>query len=292
MSTLAMLLPSTVPVSVQRDLWDWCLYAVSLAAAATAIALFLPWALERRRRPEIQIDWALSLDGDPAKVDDWPAGHAPEITPGRAICARVAILNVGDRASEAALANFVVPDCFELRNSYDLEAKPLRSGNLTAGLPPEHRVAFFAPKPEPWTPGNWFMFTYRLTYSTGSNPDQPLRMRLLFEISDSRFNRSGQRWLPSLLPPSDLGDAQAGEPWPPGSPGRLWFRWVRAAPRGRVACARGRRRDVRDLIVVPAPQASAPPAKNRRRLLDYRGIARLVNRAARALPGERRAERS
>jgi hypothetical protein len=242
-------------VSVDRDLWDWLLYAASLLAATTAIVLFLPWALERRRRPEIQIDWALSLDGDPAKVDDWPAAHVPEITPGQAICARVAILNVGDRASEAALANFVVPDCFELRNSYDLEAKPLLSGNLTAGLPPEHRVAFFAPKPDRWTPGNWVMFTYRLAYPTSGNPDQPLRTRLLFGISEGRFNRSGRRFIPSLLPPSDLGDAPAGEPWPPRSPGRLWFRWVQAAPRGRVACARGSRSDVRDLIVVPAARA-------------------------------------
>lgn len=249
--------------SVDRDLWDWLLYAVSFGAAVTAIVLFLPWALERRRRPEIQINWALSLDGDPANVDDWPADHAPKVTPGQVVCVRVAILNVGDRASEGALANFVVPDCFELRNSYNPEAKPLLSGNLTAGLPPEHRVAFFAPRPDPWAPGTWFMLTCQLTYSTSSNPDQPLRTRLQFEISDNRFNRSGRRWLPNLLPPSEQGDAQAGEPWPPPGSRRPRLAWVHAAPRGRVACSRGTRRDVRDLTVLSMPVDARPRTSRR-----------------------------
>ena len=42
-----MFLPWAVPATVERDLWDWYLYAASLFAAITAIVLFLPWALER-----------------------------------------------------------------------------------------------------------------------------------------------------------------------------------------------------------------------------------------------------
>jgi hypothetical protein len=275
-----MFLPPVVLATVERDLWSWYLYAASLLAAITAIVLFLPWALERRRRPEVKIDWALSLNGDPVKFDDWAAEDAPKIIPGQVICVRVAVHNVGDRASEAALTNFVVPDCFDLRNNYNPEAKPAFSGNPTAGLPPEHRVAFLPIKLEPWTPDNTFIYSYQLTYSTSSAPAQPLRTRLLFDVADSRFNRSGQRRLPSLLPPLELGHAQAGKPWPPGS-GRIWFRRVRAAPDGRVACSRGNRRDVRDLIVLPPPQALPSPAKNRRGLLDHRGLARLIKRAAR-----------
>jgi hypothetical protein len=81
-----MFLLLAVTASVERDLWDWVLYAVSLLAAVTAIVLFLPWALERRRRPEAKIDWALSLNGDPAKLDDWAADGVPRITPGQVIC--------------------------------------------------------------------------------------------------------------------------------------------------------------------------------------------------------------
>jgi hypothetical protein len=186
-----MLLPWAIPVTVERDLWDWYLYVASRSAAITAIVLFLPWALERRCRPEVRIDCALLLDGDPAKLEDWPADYVPRIIPGQAVYVRVAVHNVGDRASEAALTNFVVPACFDLRRYSDLEAKPGFSGNLTAGLPPDYRVAYFALGLEPWTFGNSFIYPYRLTYSTGSTQDEPLRTRLLFDIGDSRFNRSG-----------------------------------------------------------------------------------------------------
>jgi hypothetical protein len=267
---------------VERDVWDWCLYSASLLAAITAIILFLPWTLERRRRPEVKIDWGLSLEGDPVNLDDWPANRVPKITPGQAVCIQVAVHNVGDRASEAALTNFVVPDCLDLRSNHDLEAKPAFSGNPTAGLPPAHRVAYIPARLEPWTPGNSYMFSYQVNCSTRHNQDQPVRIRLLFDIADTRFNRSGRRWLPSLLPPIELGQAQAGEPWPPRS-SRRRVRWVRAAPRGRVACARGSRRDVRDLIVRPAVEPSASQAKHRNWLLDHPGFARLINRAAHAL---------
>jgi hypothetical protein len=94
---------------VERDRWDWLLYIVSLATAFTALIVFLPWALERRRRPEARIIWALSWDGDPANMGSWPPDHVPQVTPGQAFFVQVAVLNVGDRASEDALVNFVVP---------------------------------------------------------------------------------------------------------------------------------------------------------------------------------------
>jgi hypothetical protein len=251
-------LPWTLPVTVERDRWDWFLYIVSLATAFTALIVFLPWALERRRRPEARIIWALSLDGDPSNMGSWPPDHVPQVKPGQAFFVQVAVLNVGDRASEDALVNFVVPDCFDLRKHFDPEAKPSRAGNPTAGLAPEHRVAYFDPRLEPWTPGNWFAYNYRLIYSAAGGPERPLRTRLLFDISDSRFNRTGRRWLPSFLPPHELGHAPAGEPWPPRSRG-LRLRWVRAAPHGRVACSRGSRRDIRDVMVLPTPETLPPP---------------------------------
>ncbi len=281
MSTLAMLPLSAMPVSVQRDSWDWLLYALSVLAATAAIILFVPWALERRRRPEVKIEWALSLDGDPANLTDWNANEAPEITPGQVVCVRVTFHNVGDRAGEAALSNFVVAaDYFDLRNNYRPEQNPAFSGDRTAGLPPDYRVIFLPIWLPSWTPGNTLLHSYQLTYKASSAPDQQLHTRLLFSIADSRFNRTGRRWLPSVLPPLYLDHAPAGERWPPESKWQ-WPQWVKPNPKERIACSRGNRRDVRDLILLPSPQALAPPAKNQYRSLDLRWLERLVRRAGR-----------
>jgi len=231
-----MFMPRALPVSVERDYWDWFLYSVSLAAAISAILVFLPWALERRRRPEARIIWEISSTGDPGSMVPWPPDHVPEITPGQVLYVRVGVLNVGDRAGEATLVNFVVPDCFDLRKYFDREAKASLSSNPTAGLPPDYRVAYFDPRPEPWTPGNWFACTYQITCSPGESQERSQQARLLFDVSDSRFNRTGRRWLPSFLPPDDLGHAMAGEEWPPRSR-RPRLGLVRVAPR-RIASAR------------------------------------------------------
>jgi hypothetical protein len=246
------------PVTVERDVWDWLLYALSVIAATTAIVAFLVWVSELRRRPEIRFQWKLSPDGDPAKLALWSPDYVPEFSPTQLFLVEAAIQNTGDKAGGDTLINFVVPDCFDLRQPGRPEAKHLTATNVTAGFPPEYRVVFAAPRAEPWTPGNWYLWQFRLQYSTGRQCDRPFRVRLLFDVSDSRFNSHGRRWLPSRLPPSETPEASAGTPWPPVPTRRRWrlaswrIRWVRAAPRGRVVCSPGDRRDIRDLTVVPA----------------------------------------
>jgi hypothetical protein len=107
-----------LPVAVERDGWDWLLYALSLAAAVTAIVLFLPWALERRRRPEVGFHWKFSPDGDPANLTPWSAGYVPEIDPTQPFLVEAAIQNTGDQAGGDTLVNFVAPDCFDLRRRF------------------------------------------------------------------------------------------------------------------------------------------------------------------------------
>jgi hypothetical protein len=239
------------PIAVERDGWDWLLYDLSAAAAFTAIVAFLMWALELRRRPEIGFYWWLSLDGDPAHSADWEPDEVPEIKAAQPFRVAVAIQNTGDKAGSDTLINFVASDCFDLRRWEAPEDEPLRAGNATAGLPPDNQVVFFAPRAEPWAPPNWNLRRYRLQY-VADQPVQPLRFRLLFTVSDSRFNRSGRRWLPSLVPPSESQGAPVGTPWPPKRSSRWTFRCARAEPRGRVACMPGERSDVRDLTVMPA----------------------------------------
>jgi hypothetical protein len=254
---------AALSATVERDGWAWLQYAVSVIAALTAIVAFSQWASELRRRPEVGFLWKLSLDGDPAKLATWPPDYVPEIDPTQPFLVQAAILNTGDKAGGDTLTNFVAPDCFDLRQLGRPEAEHLTSTNNTAGLPPDYRVVFAAPRAEPWTPGNWYLWQYLLQYSTPKLCDRPLQVRLLFDVSDSRFNSRGRRWLPSILPPPEPQDAPAGTPWPPAPTMPRWrmplwrIRYVRAGPYDRVVCSPGDRRDVRDLIVMPADEGHA-----------------------------------
>ncbi len=243
-------------VTVERDVWDWLLYAVTVLAAVTAIVVFLAWAAELRRRPEVRFYWRLSPDGDPAHLAIWPPGQVPKIKATQPFLVEAAIQNTGDKAGRDTLINFVVPDCFDLRQRAAPEVEPPHATNDTAGLPPDNRVVFFAPRPEPWTPVNWHLRQYRLRY-VADQCKRPLAVRLLFTVTDSRFNSRGWRWLPSIVPSLESQGAPVGTPWPPGPAKRRTVRWARAEPRGRVACLPGERSDVRDLIVMPAEAAPA-----------------------------------
>lgn len=237
----------------ERDGWAWLQYALSVVATVTGIVVFSQWALERRRRPEVCFYWRLSPDGDSTHLADWEPDEVPEIKAGQPLLVGAAIQNTGDKAGSDTLINFVAPDCFDLRQREAPDQEPAHSGNATAGLPPDNRVVFFAPRVEPWAPPHWHMRYYRLKY-VGDPPVQPLRLRLLFAVSDSGFNSRGWRRAPSSVPPLEFQGAPAGTLWPPTRSTRRTIRWVRAEPRGRVACVPGERSDVRDLIVVPAEE--------------------------------------
>jgi hypothetical protein len=246
-----------MPIAVDRDAWVWAQYGLSVTAAITGIIVFLSWAAQWRRRPEILLRWWFSLDGDPAHSASWPPDYVPEIKAGQAFLVDVAIQNTGDMAGGDTLINFVVPDCFELCQRRESEEEPLVAGNDTAGLPPDNRVVFFVHRPDTWTPVNWHLYQYRVQYVAAAQLERPLRVRLLFDVSDSRFNSRGRRWLPSIVPPLELQGAPVGAPWPPRSSRRRMIRLARAEPRGRVACLPGNRQDVRDLMVLPVEKGHA-----------------------------------
>src|SRR6266536_1430637 len=112
-------------VAVDRDAWAWAQYAVSATAATTGIIVFLSWAAQWRRRPEILIQWWFSPDGDPAHSISWAPDHVPEVKAGQPFLVDAAIQNTGDMAGSDTLINFVVPDCLELRQRRKLEEEPL-----------------------------------------------------------------------------------------------------------------------------------------------------------------------
>lgn len=278
MAKLAILGASSV--TIVRDAWDWLLYAATALAAITAIVAFSAWALELRRRPEVRFYWRLSPDGDPTHLADWPADHVPEISSTQSFLIAAAIQNTGDKAGGDTLINFVVPDCFDLHQVEAPQVEPIRAGNETAGLLPDNRVVFLTPRATLWTPANWHLSHYRLQYVAGQC-ERPLSVRLLFAVADSRFNNRGWRWLPSIVPPSGSHTAPVGTPWPPRARSRRQLRWIRAEPWGQVACWRGERSDVRDLIVMP--NVEEPPVEATSSALKV--WASLIRQRARRIKG-------
>jgi len=242
---------------VARDSWAWLQYGLSILAGLTGLIVFVPWALERRRRPETRFQWKVSQSGEAAGLDLWDGEDVPEVPADQVVLVEAAIQNVGDRPGEDGLINFVVPDCLRLVSVNNPDRKVIVATNLTAGLAPEHRVHFFAPTTGAWSPGDWVSLHHSLELVDPEALEDPLRIRLLFCVSDTRFNESGKRWLPSFIRHFDVGNAPAGTPWPPRTEASAWrafvgqVRWVHSMPHGRVYRTRGERQDTRDIVFMP-----------------------------------------
>jgi hypothetical protein len=128
-------------VGTSRDGWDWLQFWVTFVATVTGLIVFIPWALERRRRPEARFHWRISTKNDSSKMEIWPSGYVPEIGWGQMFLVETAIQNVGDAAGKDTLVNFVVPACIELSSYEKPDVKPsVAVGDKTAGLPPTYAV--------------------------------------------------------------------------------------------------------------------------------------------------------
>jgi hypothetical protein len=237
-------------VVVQRDFWDWLLYALSVLAATAAVLLFAPWALDRRRRPEVRFLWELSTNAGES-FTSWPPDCVKSIVAGQPYEIRIGIQNVGDKAPENALLNFVVPDCLTLENANSPAQATIASTDTTTGIPPLNRVLFLTPAlPSSWTPGNFFLYRFTISYVHAETRSPPIKLRLAFAIADTNFNATGRRWLPSLVSIAEPAPSPAGTPWPPAvSQRRRRLRYISVAAGDQVLCTRGERRVVRDIEI-------------------------------------------
>lgn len=233
---------------VQRDSWDWVLYAASLAAALVAVAGLVNWVLRQRRRAEIRTLWEYSTNEPPAgNWHHWSSNHVPSVEPGTWFYVKVSFLNVGDQAGSGMLMNFVVPDCLVLDQASG--AVPLESRNPIAGEPPEFRV-YFHHASDTWAPGNWVSMRYRIQQR--NTAAEPRLARLLLDVADARFNRHGWRYLWNFAPLEPDLVAPAGTKWPPKPEWSLGLRFIRAQPKGEVLCMRGTRKDIREVVLSVA----------------------------------------
>lgn len=242
---------------VARDGLAWAQSVLAVLVGVTGLIVFVPWALERRRRPEVRFQWKIALNGEAANLDLWPEDEVPEVKADQKILIEAAIQNVGDRPGEEGLINFVVPDILRLTSAGNPDRKMVVATNMTAGQPPDYRVNFFDPKTGPWSPGDWVSLHYAIDHVEPAALDDSVRVRLLFCVSDTKFNQTGKRRFPSFVRHYEIGSAPAGTPWPPGPRAFTWrefikkIRLIQAMPHSRVHCTRGERGDVRDLILAP-----------------------------------------
>lgn len=233
------------------------------------IFLVLPWALERRRRPEVDVLWEISMSVSPEDLRHWEPDQTIELKPGQQVLVAASIRNVGDRQGDSTQINLVVPKILgigmELEDATRVE--PMDSRNGTAGIPPSFAVKYLNILIPSWTPGNWFSIQFRLWVPDEFKAVADTDARILFAISDLRFNGTGRRWLPSLLSKEQTLASPAGTVWPPRAR-TVWKRtpqWVHAQPNGRVLCRTGERQDIRDVRVTASGMTgpgspSIPPA--------------------------------
>ncbi len=241
---------------MHRDTWDWIGYTVGLSAGVIAIIGFAFWIACQRRRPEVDFYWRIAKCGDISCLEDWHQDVTPEIEVGSTIIVEASILNIGDAIGERALANFVVPACFELERSPIPGGPAATGGNDIVGQPPDDWVKFLAPERALYVGMAWQLrFAITVTNDPGAHG-----ARFLMAVDDERFNATGKRWGPSLLPGGSPSAARYGTPWPPDRPKRRVGRLsVGSCDGNRVYCHLGERKSTRDIKVVPRTPAFGAP---------------------------------
>ena len=224
------------------------------ATLVTALVGFGYWAVAQRRRPEIQFLWQISESGRTADLRPWEPHEIPTITPGQGILIEASVCNVGDQTGSSTLSNLVAPVAVSLARSPERPESPTAARNGIAGVPPDYEAQFLAAE-RSWYIDMWWVQRFVIT-AWSPTEGAPDRFRLLMEVTDDRFNGAGRRWLPSI----DWSEGPTPtylERWPGKRSARPRLRLIRALPKGRVACAPGSRRDVRDLKVLQPPPAES-----------------------------------
>jgi hypothetical protein len=232
-----------------RDGAEWVLYAATLAASLSALALFLPWAIERLRHPEIEMSWKYRIDGRMMGLAEWPPGEVLEVRPGEVLHVRFDLRNVGARTLERAMCMIGSP--FPVADDADTRADggsghEVRHRNHRIGV--DGHAWWLGHSVDAIPPGVGWFHPYKMEIPPGDCRDE-LRVRMECAVESSELNSSGSSLIPRIIRSGPLHLAP-GDPWPPRGtkvPPKLTRRT--AMPRGRIYCEAGSRSDCRDLVV-------------------------------------------
>jgi hypothetical protein len=177
--------------------------ALNAVTAGVAVAAYAQWQRERRRRPEVKVDWWWSVGSRDAGYQPWPHGEPIASEPGATLWIRTAVTNVGDATGERAVLNFLAPAAVTIdrwdhtKNDY----VPPRDGaeNPRVGTPPVHAVRWFLDECV-WTPGLTWVHHYRITLPEGDGAH-----RFAVEVADPRLDARGARRTPATVEVDEHG---------------------------------------------------------------------------------------
>lgn len=232
-----------------RDVWEWGALALGWAASLAALVAFVPWALERRRRPEFRIFGDLvQQDGTPRS---WPTGHNP-MAINEVLHVRIGNRNVGDTVAKDIRWNFVAPTSLHLSSTSSDPDQPRRSTDKSAGVGPDYSVTYLVGQHDFLAVGDFLPLEFSIVTDSANIIDAQARLKL--DISEPRLNATGRRWLPSLADPEILqvtGEpaSGAGTTWPPEHRRRRPQR-LHAIPLSKLKCQPGSRTAAYDIVLA------------------------------------------
>jgi hypothetical protein len=210
-------------------------------AAITAIVVFIQWALQLRRRPEVAIRWAWDVYGGFGAFDQhqWGPDRDLVVAPRQHLEFRISFENIGDAVSEHTVYNVCAPTAFTmtLPSSWPPYPDP-GTAKLSQGA--SNRMT--GPCTFAFDDFVWMSGTHQLVFFHLEMPLTEGEWPLFLEIQSDRFNATGHRWLPSLVKRRDATGSDRSK-WPRRLPGI-----IRRAPHT-VEASLGTRSEHRKIVV-------------------------------------------
>lgn len=182
-------------------------------AGVTAIVVFIQWALQLRRRPEVAIRWAWDIRGAGGNFDNhpWEVGHSLVTGPRQILEFRIAFENTGDALGEHTSYNLCAPRAFTM----SFPSSPRSTARIFQGVSNRYTgpCTVLSEDEFVWMPGS-----FRVIFFTLEIPAYEGEFTLYFEVQSDRLNATGHRWMPSMVKWRNTAGHERSS-WPRRHPG-------------------------------------------------------------------------
>jgi len=226
-----------------RDLWDWIVIGLALAAGLLAVIGLWTWQKQLRQTAEVRFEW-------------WgPGGHRMDVAKpfrfrtGSWRTFTVAIWNVGTGYPGRVVVNVIVPEWLSLRmvddNGVRQDGRP---GDEVAVNCPPNRVKWCVRRTEDFTPAQVVVFDFEVAANEVPSCAADHQHYMAASVEAYGLSPRGKRRAPAWAHAVD-DDFWRQEKWP-GGRYRRTLRVVEALPAGNVRCGPNKRLDRRPFEVV------------------------------------------